>query len=430
MQRPGLSVVICNIAMRWLPHIGMAVIGLAGLSKCLDISEFLAALQTWKFLPEWSHGAFSLAIPATEIILAGLWFCGVARRSVVKLTLAFVAVLAAAYAFHAFVLGAPKCGCMGALGAYLWSVEDRWFVVGRNLFLMGLLAPSLRRRADGPPRLGFRAVEDTEETPTKPPLQRAFSLLELLVVVLILGILLALGVPIFAKSRDRARVASDLSQLSQHARIIGGVYLSSSAEAFPWFARPVPEPTLVSCVAQSFSYPIRYFDSYNIWNVALADKFYDGLPWGRVFRSPTIPRSIVVNAGGPSSPVTDYLYPCVFLGAPDQWRLRGYTTAPTQLRATRVSEVAYPTEKVLLWTSSDGVYGSEMPRSPRAAFNAAFVDGHAASAPLSNLRLEFAGDIVNNDYGDHYARSLPSLLHTWHGVAGRDVGAGNPADEE
>jgi len=259
---------------------------------------------------------------------------------------------------------------------------------------------------------------------------RGFSLIELLVVVSVLAVLLAIGVPLLAKSRERARVAADLSQLSQHAKIVGGVYFASSKDAFPWFTRPLPEPTVISCSAQSFSRAIRYFDSYNIWNVALADGFYDGLPWGRMFRSPTIPRSIVVNAGGPESPLTDYLYPCVFLGAPDQWRIRGYSSAPIHLRATRLTEVMFPAQKVLLWSAPDGVYGAELSSTNGAALNAAFVDGHASPLQSQSIRTEFAGDIIDQAFGDHFNRSPNSLLHTWHGVAGRDVGAGNPSDEE
>jgi len=256
------------------------------------------------------------------------------------------------------------------------------------------------------------------------------SILELFVVLAIVAILVALAAPAFVRLRERSRVALQLSLLSQHGAVVGGTYSSDFKDAYPCFARPTPHPTVIECKGVAYRDEIRYFDSFWTWNIALADRYYDGSPWGKKFRSP-LALSGHGGAGGPARSYTDFWYPCVFLGDPDHWRQKGYADPPAQLRGTHVSEVRHPSEKVLIRAAIPA--GSFVDFRLTGEVHAAFVDGHATVVHPSKMRREFGGDGAPSDWNlwtPHPGRWVDGLFHTWHGIAGRDIGTGDPQEEE
>lgn len=96
----------------------------------------------------------------------------------------------------------------------------------------------------------------TKKTMTKsspPPVERAFTLIEFLVVVLAIGILAALAVPALNGAYERAKVTKDLSNLRQIGTATQ-LYMNDNNGAFPGSATATSNVTWMSQLEQNQKY--------------------------------------------------------------------------------------------------------------------------------------------------------------------------------
>jgi hypothetical protein len=150
--------------------------------------------------------------------------------------------------------------------------------------------------------------------------------------------------------------------------------------------------------------------------VALVDSHYDG-KWNDLsLRSPfDRPTPFVYTGYG-------YVYPCVFIAAPEYWDRTTRMLPPTQLRGTKVSDVLYPDLKALLVDDSSR-YVAWNENSKQGVVTAQ-VDGRATATRLSGILPGYQdadGFNLPPYLEAHAGGGISDLLHTQQGVRGRDI---------
>jgi type II secretory pathway pseudopilin PulG len=165
----------------------------------------------------------------------------------------------------------------------------------------------------------------------------AFTLLDLILVLLVLGALVALMLPSLAAVRGRGHLTRDLSNLSQHAKVFAQ-YTSDFKDAWPYYADPEADASVVRGARGQVAVAVPYFATVNFWSLFLSDRAYDGQWRGGPFE--TRPRGPV--------PRLEYEYARSFIARPEFWNSATRTARVNQLAATRASEVRFPAQKGLL----------------------------------------------------------------------------------
>jgi prepilin-type N-terminal cleavage/methylation domain-containing protein len=123
--------------------------------------------------------------------------------------------------------GAPSCGCFGEFLTQS-RASQAWIDAARNLFLalalLLVVTPRPRVRIEPPP------------APSRAPMPsaRAFTLLELLVTIALIGVLLALVFPALQAVRDRALLIRSFAQLRQ-VYVATNAYTEANRDTFPRF---------------------------------------------------------------------------------------------------------------------------------------------------------------------------------------------------
>ncbi len=130
-------------------HLVMAVVGLAGLMKLLDLGEFDRSLATWVLLPPWVRMVAAPSVPFVEVFIAASWFLAPGRRWVVHGALGLLALFALVYALHTLTVGPPDCNCFGPLARYQAMRETAGRVLARDVVMCGALAAYLWVRRGG-----------------------------------------------------------------------------------------------------------------------------------------------------------------------------------------------------------------------------------------------------------------------------------------
>ncbi|MCC7389194.1 MAG: type II secretion system protein [Phycisphaerales bacterium] len=246
-----------------------------------------------------------------------------------------------------------------------------------------------------------------------------FTLIETILVILLIMVLVAMLLPSLGQARWRARTAMSASQLRSHGQVLAA-YVGDWDDAWPWFADPQATWTVVRCQERGTSVKIKYFQSANNWNYALADRYYDGQFDHEAFYPPGMPDSVQTygHRGGP----TPYSLGCSFIADPKFWRPES-RTGPRQWRLTRASELLFPTDKTLL--ASDWPLLAELPNpippvtAARAGMEMCFADGSAESLSTTSLRAGYEGSDGVFD-GSWHITDFPYAVHTLEGVKGRD----------
>jgi hypothetical protein len=117
----------------------MLLLGLAGVSKLVDLSAFASVLNDWNAFPKWARTFAVGTVPVLETGLAGLWLIGTKRRMTALAAAILIVALSAAILYQ-FRFGAPpSCGCLGRIGQYLRELESFHAALWKN----GLLVASL-----------------------------------------------------------------------------------------------------------------------------------------------------------------------------------------------------------------------------------------------------------------------------------------------
>lgn len=231
--------------------------------------------------------------------------------------------------------------------------------------------------------------------PVPLPRRSAFTLVELLVVIGIIGVLVSIILPALAGARERAKETSALANLRSVA--ISFQTYADQYKAFPYAKKGVPVqgdshmpmPTNPDLIALPWTHDGTVIATNSVWSLSY---MWPGLlsrtsPWNENFatwvsvgRSRTMPE--LGDLDLEPERLISLRYSNAFLASPKLWQPGGATAADESLlRAIAPSDVAAPARKVLLW-DAELFYLRRQPeiRANHLDANApmAFADLHAA----------------------------------------------------
>lgn len=394
----------------------------AAASKLLDLPLWQRDLETWTRLPPWLQGGLVFLVPTAEGLLALAWVNGQRRRAVLVLAVAMLVLYSTALAFQVWLAGPPNCGCLGRLAAYFDQFRGVEWLLARNaLMVAGLAAawPAAGSRPSArPERPWFSPAPAQPSRPNAP----AFTLIEVLLAIVIVGLLLALTIPQIAAIRMQATQTAALALIRGHGQVFH-LYSQDYKDQWPYFISPTQPQTLVRGGGEDAN--LSYWDAYAFWPLALADGYYQGQAYHPSFGFP---------GGEPPSPLTPFRYACAFLAHPEFWN-PSTRTGPTQWAPTHSADVLFPSLKLLLIDEYEGrrdPHATPPPPDPdlppqppfkgRIALPErviALVDGGAISRRVQTLN----GGYPRGDgwWSQPILHSGPSPLHTIDGVRGRDL---------
>ena len=246
---------------------------------------------------------------------------------------------------------------------------------------------------------------------------RAFSVIELVLVIVIIMSLFALALPMLGSTREEAKRLETISKLRQHAGVIA-MYAGDHRDLLPAYTDPDATQTVLRVGGRVFL--LRgYFDGKSLWHAALADMYYDGLFGSEVF--------------GPRGYYQGTIYSPFWITLTSRARdafwdpeTRG---GREQFKAMGISDVRFPSAKGLFWdrTANGRMYSPELGRSEfldppeRRRHPTAFFDGRAGS-----FRPHQFGPFMIDGVGwwnpwTHPTNAASPVVHTIGGLGGRDV---------
>lgn len=398
-------------AAHWLVSAVCLVVLVAGLAKITDIVAFETALRTWSFIPTSSVPLLALLIPLIELALSLMWLLRLRRHIAVAGIAGMIAIFTVAFAWQVATGKMPECGCFGAISSFLKGKDVAEVTLTRNMAL--LLALVLAAALAVPIRLPRAVVVATSSEG-----RRGFTLVELMITIVLIGVLVSMFLPALRGVRDRAREMRSCSNLHSHIGVFAA-YAAEYKDYAPYFTDPEATYTVIRCEGFGVPLSIRYFMASNQWNYALADAYYNGAYDNDSFYAPAYPSGLGGNdlRTGP----TTYHYGCVFIAEPAFWN-PSTRAGPSQWRATRMSDVLYPGKKSLF--ASTYPLELQLPnpimRVPWLQCQVGMVDGSASSAKLEST-VEGYGSGDGAWTGFFHQTDYPFMLHTLDGIRGRDL---------
>ncbi len=240
----------------------------------------------------------------------------------------------------------------------------------------------------------------------------AFTLTEVLAVVLVVALLLTLTLHGLSRSRVASRETVSLSNLRQHAANFTS-YTSDSGGYFPWFTSP-DGPVRVCNPARNACAELAYWDACDRWNMPLAPAHYNGNHLDPSFYPPGF---VNEEWQGFTPNITRYLYPHVFLSEWKYWDRTQRLEGSSQWRATKSSEVVFASAKALV-VCSYPYPGESVAGAPTSkTVSMAFVDGHAEAVEEERQGTPYTGSVWPDGMS---WKTVPGMT-TEMGVRGRDI---------
>jgi prepilin-type N-terminal cleavage/methylation domain-containing protein/prepilin-type processing-associated H-X9-DG protein len=215
----------------------------------------------------------------------------------------------------------------------------------------------------------------------KHPVHRAFTLIELLTVIAIIGILAAILIPVVGSVRHSARSAQSLSNLRQIG-LVTALYANDNSDRFPFLNR---SPTNIDSSDQFF------------WPQALEVLLFN---WDRHASTPQQKHEIFIDPtveSGMGHPISDYganmflfsdANPANPARATTQYRM-SFIEEPSKI--AMVVTARGPNDRASWYTQTRQFASGESPGNvPDARLNsgnvgAVFVDGHVEAIPRSEI---------------------------------------------
>lgn len=315
---------------------------LAAFGKAWRPDDFVLVLDF--LLPFSDRGVYlvlAIGIMAWEGWLGGAVLFWGRSAAVLWCVGATLVVFSAALVRLAVSPDAPSCGCLGLIQAAEASRFDAQLGLVRNTGLLGIVAWLAWASGIAAPR--------SEPSPPRPNVEgrRAFSLIEMLVVIGIVAVVIGITLPMLARSRAHARATRDIAtQRSLYTSLT--LYSGDYADAFPYFGTPGdPEgPIVIKGTLVKGQYFIVHRKH---WISGIVPEYFDGgLDLVQTERS----RVYLASVGYPSDILQTYFYlTATAFAAPE------FFSGPEVLlqlgpsphyRATRWHEMLFPSQKGIL----------------------------------------------------------------------------------
>lgn len=383
----------------------MLLLAIAGMRKVVDAPNFEEALRLWRLIPAWAAPGIALVVPAFEVLVGFGWVLGVHRRFMRRAAVVMLVGYTTAYVIESAIAQPPRCDCMALLLAYRDFQDGIAAILLRNGALAGLLfvgSDGTKRRT---PAIDPRLPRDA----THPP--RAFTLLETLLVIVLIGILISLLTPALSNIRDAARSARALSDVRSHA-IIVGAYGADYKDLFPCITDPRFTHTLVKGPGDEIL--LRYFDARHAWWFGLADGYYGGRLWDASFFAP---RRSGRQRGHP------YWYSVTCMAVPEFWNLATRRTLG-QFAPMRQSDVTFPSKKGVYINGKEPFVGRDFFINFdrwSLPLETAFCDGSASAIKSNDFRMPILDGEGPVDWPYTASNNGFPVVHTVDGIRGRDI---------
>ena len=241
---------------------------------------------------------------------------------------------------------------------------------------------------------------------------RAFTVLELIVVVILAALLMALVVPQIHSVRKRSLDAASLANMRTHAQVLS-LYSNDHRDTAPFLADPDATYTVARGGGLTVTY--EFFEAVELWGVSLVDDYY-GFGLGSDRWDEDIDWSVFARPG-PGGLL--YQYSPTSFTLPAYWDVDSRRS--DQLRSIRVSQVRYPATKVVFMELDEDrgfpVWnGSSRSQDRKWAFGQ--FDG-SVTRPNSNRFIEPCRIGEGLLRGGRFNYGVVGL-HTNDGILGRD----------
>lgn len=114
----------------------------AGVSKLLDVPEFLESLSSWSTIPHRVRLFAALAVPCAELTLGMMIVLGISRRIATAAAAVLLGVFTIAIIIQLLRGEMVGCRCFGSLVSYRSTQEAATWMLARNtlLFVASIIA--------------------------------------------------------------------------------------------------------------------------------------------------------------------------------------------------------------------------------------------------------------------------------------------------
>ncbi|MBX9737028.1 MAG: prepilin-type N-terminal cleavage/methylation domain-containing protein [Phycisphaerales bacterium] len=251
----------------------------------------------------------------------------------------------------------------------------------------------------------------------RPRQPRAFSLIELMIVIAIIAIVITLVVVGLRFARDRTRSITDLSKLQQFSAAFAA-YGQDYRDQYPY----VTKPGFMSASVGDSSVPmarVSYFDASEVWHIPLARPYFSAVATSDLF----FPSTFVSDDATFRPFRTPFRYACSFIAEPDYWRAETRLTGTSQLRSTKITQVTAPSRKALIVQGWPTKSWTEREHPP--LFQTTLCDGSARAVGLADWVPGYKNGCGNplENFGAVHRFDNPVMLHTVGGASGFDIGS-------
>lgn len=240
--------------------------------------------------------------------------------------------------------------------------------------------------------------------PTMRSDSKGFSLIEVLVTIGIIGVLLAILIPVLAGGRSTAQRTASLANLRSIGQLVHA-YTEQYTETYPWATGGIN-----GCDIKMQFLPV--WQMHLLWPVAM----HEVIPPRELARMTLSPGARRDGAQRDCGQPTSYHYSQSFLARPETWSGRS-AADESLLRGVTIGMVIHPSSKALMW-DWELPYKKEEPRRAGPDLDEPtpmlFADGHGAARTPSQ-----ASTPVENPFADSFSRTA-RLHNTADGVRGRD----------